>query len=60
VKVDRELKEILKAAYGGPSLSFEDGEFVLYTWGDAPTGTTVLAHDRNLKSMIKKIKRELK
>jgi len=29
----RELKKILGDSFGGPSIGFEAGEYILYTWG---------------------------
>ena len=43
--MSRPLSEILGHTYGGPSISYEDGKFVLYTWGDSPVGMDIhLSH----------------
>ena len=36
------LKEFLGPSYGGPSLSYEQGKFVLYTWTDGPCDIKIL------------------
>ena len=48
----RRLSKILGDPYGGPSLSVKGGEFVIYEWFDAPTGTEILARGRTLEEVI--------
>jgi hypothetical protein len=45
------LKSKLGGTYGGPSLSYEDNEFVLYIWTDAPVGEKILAKGKTLKEL---------
>ncbi|RDJ34910.1 MAG: hypothetical protein DWQ19_08735 [Crenarchaeota archaeon] len=40
--MEKELIKILGSDYGGPSLSYQEGKFVIYNWYDAPVGTEVL------------------
>ena len=51
-----ELKKILGETYGGPSLSVEDGKFVIYVWGDAPVGMGILAKGDTLEECIEDYK----
>ena len=37
------IQKALGDTYGGPSISYVDGEFVLYTWTDAPVGERIIA-----------------
>lgn len=46
------LKSKLGSTYGGPSLSYQDGEFILYTWTDAPVGEQILAKGKTFKELI--------
>jgi hypothetical protein len=34
--------KILGESYGGPSISVENGLFIVYIWGDAPVGMDIL------------------
>lgn len=46
------LKERLGDAYGGPSVSFQDGKFVIYEWSDAPVTENILGTGNNLEEAI--------
>jgi hypothetical protein len=46
------LKSKLGHTYGGPSLSYENNEFILYTWTDAPVGEQILAKGKTLKELM--------
>jgi len=52
-QTNKHLSEILGPTYGGPSLSFENGEFVIYGWADAPVGTEILASGKTIEETIK-------
>ena len=43
---------MLGPAYGGPSISLEEGKFVLYDWGDGPVGMDILAEGDTLVELI--------
>ena len=50
------LRKILGPEYGGPSISVNAaGEFILYTWSDAPVGMTILATAHTLEGLVVKI-----
>ncbi len=50
------LSEVLGGSYGGPSISYEEGKFILYHWGDAPVGTKILVSDETWSGFIVKVK----
>lgn len=52
ISIEDQLKKILGATYGGPSISFQNGEFVLYEWSDAPVSTDILAKGKTLQELI--------
>lgn len=41
-EVSEMLKGVLGNSYGGPSLGFENGEFILYSWCDAPVNMEII------------------
>lgn len=53
------LKAVLGGPYGGPSISYEDGKFILYEWGDAPTGTYTLEEDTNWEKFLSKLAKRI-
>jgi len=53
----KELQTILGPTYGGPSISFEDGKFVLYTWTDAPVGMEILISGTSIPDLVRKCKK---
>lgn len=40
--IEARLAKVLGGTYGGPSLSFQDGKFVIYEWGDAPVSISII------------------
>lgn len=51
-RIERILKDILGGDYGGPSLSYQGGEFIIYIWGDAPVGSDILARGTDLEAVL--------
>lgn len=49
------LKKVLGPTYGGPSLSYDDGKFILYSWGDAPVSIEILVSDSDFVSFVQKL-----
>jgi len=49
------LKAHLGGTYGGPSLSYEEGEWVLYRWADAPVSIDERYTSPTLKGLVAKI-----
>jgi len=54
MNIDEKLKNILGEWYGGPSLSYEDGKFIIYSWGDAPVGMDILASGNTIEECVDK------
>ncbi len=46
------LEQILGGTYGGPSLSRQDGKWVIYHWYDAPVCDDVLATGGTLPELV--------
>lgn len=46
------LKAILGETYGGTTLGYEGGEFVLYRWSEAPTSVTILGKGRTIAQAL--------
>lgn len=46
------LKKWLGASYGGPSISYEDGKFILYAWGDAPVSMEIIAKSDTIEGLV--------
>jgi hypothetical protein len=55
-EMNKRLRKLLGETYGGPSISFEEGRFVLYTWTDGPVGTTILAEGATLLELLTNVK----
>jgi len=53
----RDLKKILGETYGGPSLSVEDDQWVIYNWADAPVNTEIMARGETLAECIRNYKK---
>jgi hypothetical protein len=51
-QIESELKELLGDTYGGPSLSFHDGFFILYTWGDAPVSDDEIGRGETIEECL--------
>lgn len=51
------LRSVLGDSYGGPSISFQEYQFCLYRWGDAPPGTEILVQAASWKEFIKKLEK---
>jgi hypothetical protein len=51
-RLETDLRLILGPTYGGPSLSYEDGKFVIYSWGDAPVGMDPIAESVYLDEVV--------
>lgn len=46
------LKEVLTEPYCGTALGYEDGEFVIYHWGDAPVCVTITGRGATIKQAL--------
>jgi hypothetical protein len=46
------LKEILGDTYGGPSLSYIDGLFVIYNWYDGPVSDEIIAAGKTIEQCL--------
>jgi hypothetical protein len=57
-ELDEMLSRILGNMYGGPSISYEDGKFVLYEWFDAPVEMQILAEAYTFEELMAHIKKE--
>lgn len=53
---EKTLREALGGTYGGPSISFEEGEWVLYSWSDAPVGMDTHARGKTLAELARSIR----
>lgn len=49
---DEVLRRVLKGTYGGPSVSYENNQFVLYEWHDAPVGMKEIAAASDWREFI--------
>lgn len=47
--IEEKMKSILGPSYGGPSLSFMSGRFIIYEWGDAPVAETIWGSGETLE-----------
>lgn len=56
-KIEKILKAELGSTYGGPSISYENNEFILYVWGDAPVSSDVLARGKTLLELTENIEK---
>jgi len=56
--INTALRRYLGATYGGPSLSYEDGEYVLYTWTDAPVNIEIIARSPSLHGLLLELERK--
>lgn len=59
-EIEDALKDILKGTYGGPSLSYEDGLFIIYEWADAPCETSDLVYGDTLENLITNYRSQIK
>jgi hypothetical protein len=55
---DTLLRKVLGETYGGPSISVENGKFVLYEWCDAPVGMKILAKGDTFEELMDDIKQK--
>lgn len=53
---EKTLRDALGGDYGGPSISVEGDDFILYSWGDAPVGTETLARGKTLAKLAASIR----
>lgn len=53
--MNKKLKKILGPCYGGPSISLENNEFIIYTWSDAPISTGILVKGKTIQELIKNL-----
>jgi hypothetical protein len=53
----RALKKALKDTDGGPSVSIDGGEWVLYEWSAGSIRTTELVRDRDWNSFLTKVEK---
>lgn len=49
------LKKVLGVSYGGPSISYENGKFILYKWYDAPVNMEILVSDKTWGGFVEKL-----
>lgn len=52
-EVGEMLKGALGHSYGGPSIGFENGEFVLYSWSDAPVSIEIMCKHPDWSEFLK-------
>jgi hypothetical protein len=45
-------KKVLNGEHGGPSLSFQDGEFIVYQWYDAPVQTQIIGKGQDIREAL--------
>lgn len=50
--LENRLKAILGSTYGGPSISYENEEFVIYRWFDAPVSEEILGRGKTLHKAL--------
>lgn len=55
--LDDLMKKVLSGTYGGPSISFEEGKFVLYRWYDAPVGDEILVEAETWDEFVEKLEK---
>lgn len=48
------LRLVLRETYGGPSLSYENGLWVIYRWYDAPVCTDIIARGTELRDVARR------
>jgi len=53
--MDELLQKVLGHTYGGPSISYENGNFVLYGWGDAPVGMDIIVSAKTWDEFVVKL-----
>lgn len=53
---DKLMQEVLGGTYGGPSIGYEGGKFVLYEWFDAPVGDAILVEADTWLQFMDKIR----
>ena len=52
----RLLRRVLGESYGGPSISYENGKFILYEWTDAPVRVNILVEHEEWDKFIQKVR----
>lgn len=57
--IDNLAARILRDSYGGPSLSYENGQFVVYSWGDAPVSINVMGTGSSVYEALKNVPKEV-
>jgi hypothetical protein len=55
-----EVSKMLGPWYGGPVLSYENGKFILQTWGDAPVCNEVIATGETIPDLIRNYRKRKK
>lgn len=50
--LDEMARVVLGETYGGPSLSYMDGKFVIYEWLDAPVSDDILFSGDTISEVV--------
>lgn len=53
---DKMMSEVLGGTYGGPSIGYEGGKFVLYEWFDGPVCDAILLEADTWCGLMEKMK----
>jgi hypothetical protein len=51
------LRKQLGDTYGGPSLGFKNGKFLIYRWYDAPVHCDILCQAPDLETLVARFER---
>jgi len=51
-KLEDKLKAVLTGEYCGTALGYENGEFIIYHWGDAPVSVMVVGRGKTIQQAL--------